>query len=252
MNPKISIITATRRRPDLLYQCIRNIQSSTFKEYEHVIVGDHCDWAEKVCNLFKEDKRIKYFKTPSPHIWNAGASGKNIGISNSSTNYIVYCDDDNIMLPNHLEIMYNELSKGSPIVRTNLYEIGLPKGSGSIKRVLELSSNYKLEGGKVHNNDMQCIGHTKEILEQVGGWKPAEYIQHDSTWTRTATSEDDYLIRKFKNILGNNFSKDLSDITFLYYGRAACQNLDSNYDSKLSLDKVFVYPDLTFKTITNE
>ena len=126
MEPKISIITATRRRPDLLYTCIKAIQKSTFKEYEHLIIGDHCKWAKKVVNMFSEDKRIKYFETPSPHVWNAGASGKNIGITNATTNYIVYCDDDNIMLPNHLEVMYNELSKGTPICRTNLYEISLP------------------------------------------------------------------------------------------------------------------------------
>ena len=245
MEPKISIITATRRRPDLLYTCIKAIQKSTFRDYEHLIIGDHCQWAKKVVDMFSEDKRIKYFETPSPHVWNAGASGKNVGINNSTTNYIVYCDDDNIMLPNHLEVMYNELSKGTPICRTNLYEISLPIGNGSIKEVLKRSSNYKLEGGRAHNNDMQCIGHTKDILKKAGNWVAAEKIKNDLTWTRTPTSEDDYLIRNFKNILGNNFCKDLPDVTFLYYGRAACQNLDNDYDIKLNNDELFVYTKIT-------
>ena len=165
--PKISIITPTRRRPDLLYRCIKAIQLSTLQEYEHIIVGDNCTYAKQVCDLFLDDKRIKYYETPSPHVWNAGASGKNIGISKSTTEYIVYCDDDNIMLPNHLEVMYNELSSGTPICRSLLYEINLPKGAGSIKKVLEFPiTNPSLQGGKPHRNDMQCIGHTKEVIKK--------------------------------------------------------------------------------------
>ena len=110
--------------------------------------------------------------------------------------------------------------------------------------MLERGSDYKLEGGRAHNNDMQCIGHTKEILEKAGNWVAAEEIKNDHTWTRTPTSEDDYLIRNFKNILGHNFCKDLPDITFLYYGRAACQNLDNDYDNKLNEDDLFIYPEI--------
>ena len=62
MTPKISIITATHRRPDLLYKCIKSVQTSTLQEYEHIIVGDHCDWAERVCDSFPFDDRIKYFE----------------------------------------------------------------------------------------------------------------------------------------------------------------------------------------------
>jgi len=246
--PKISIITPTRRRPDLLYRCIKAIQLSTLQEYEHIIVGDNCTYAKQVCDLFLDDKRIKYYETPSPHIWNAGASGKNIGISKSTTEYIVYCDDDNIMLPNHLEVMYNELSSGTPICRSLLYEINLPKGAGSIKKVLEFPiTNPSLQGGKPHRNDMQCIGHTKEAIKAVGYWNTAEQIQNDTSWSRTATSEDDYLLKKFKNKFGPNFYKDLPDITFLYYGRAACQNLDNDYDSRLENNKLFIYPNLISK-----
>ena len=244
---KITVITPTRRRPDLLYKCIKAVQKSTFNDYEHIIIGDHCLWAKRVYDMFSNDSRIKYFETPSPHIWNAGASGKNIGIKNSTSNYIVYCDDDNIMLPNHLEVMYNELSKGTQICRTQMYEISLEIGDGSIKQVLERGFNQVLEGGRAHRNDMQCIGHTKEVIEKVGYWNSAAEIDKDPTWLKTATSEDDYLIRKFKNEYGKQFCIDIPFISFLYYGRAACQNLDVKYDNALKEEELFVYPDLIQK-----
>lgn len=241
---KITVITPTHRRPDLLFQCIKAVQKSSFTDYEHLVIGDSCLWARKVVDLFKDDSRVKYFETPKPHVWNAGASGKNVGIHNSTTEYIVYCDDDNIMLPNHLQVMYNELSSGTSICRTKLYEINLEIGAGSIRQVLEKGLDYKLEGGRSHRNDMQCIGHTKEVIKSVGYWNSASEIDKDNSWHRTATSEDDYLIRKFKNKYGQNFCVDLPDVSFLYYGRAACQNIDTEYDNLLSEDKLFVYPEI--------
>ena len=249
INPKISIITATHRRPDLLFKCIRSVQLSNFEEYEHIVVGDHCDWAERVCKLFSDDKRIRYYETPHPHIWNAGACAKNVGIENASTDYIVYCDDDNIILNNHLEVIYNELSKGTQICASKLYEITLENwGDGSIKKLMNipLPLDYNFTGGKDHYGDMQCYGHTKSLSDKVGGWIPAEEIQHDSKWKRSAVNEDGYLLWKFKN-LGGCSTVFLNSISVIYYGRGACANKDNEYDKLLTKDNLFVYQELIEK-----
>ena len=246
MKPKISIITATHRRPDLLYKCIKSVQSSTFKEYEHIIVGDHCLWAKKICDLFKGDNRIKYFETPHPHVWNAGASAKNIGIREAKTDYIVYCDDDNIVLDNHLEIMYNELSKGTQICASKLYEITLKQwGDGSIKELMQIPipTDYNFTGGRAHYGDMQCYGHTKSLSDKVGGWIPAEEIQYDKKWSKSAVNEDGYLLWKFDSI-GGEKPVFLQSTSVVYYGRGACSNKDNEYDENLNLSELFVYPNL--------
>ena len=151
------------------------------------------------------------------------------------------------MLPNHIENMYNQLSSGTEICRTQLYEINLDIGAGSIKQVLQRGLQYTLEGGRAHRNDMQCIGHTVDAIKNVGYWNSAAEIDLDPSWPRTATSEDDYLIRKFKAKYGQDFYTDLPDVSFLYYGRAACQNIDTEYDNALSEDTLFVYPDITLQ-----
>ena len=46
-------------------------------------------------------------------------NSKNVGIEKAQTDYIVYCDDDNIVLENHLEVMYNEMSKGTKLCGSN-------------------------------------------------------------------------------------------------------------------------------------
>ena len=248
MKPLISVITPTHRRPDLLYRCIKAVQKSDLKNYEHIVVGDNCPFAEKVVNLF-DDNRIKYHSSPSPHIKNVGAVGKNIGIKNAKSDYIVYCDDDNIILPNHLSVVYNELSKGTDICRINMCEIDIDViGNGSIKRVLEYGiPNLDNISGRVHRNDMQCYGHTKEVIEQVGFWNTSTEISKDKTWTRNAVGEDDYLIRKFKNSGVFDNIVDLPDVSFIYFGRGACVNGDEEYDNGLSNESLFVYSDLIKK-----
>jgi len=245
MKPLISVITPTHRRPDLLYRCIKAVQLSELKNYEHIVVGDNCPFAEKVVNLF-DDNRIKYYLTPSPHIKNVGAVGKNIGIKNANSDYIVYCDDDNIILSNHLDIIYNELSKGTDICRINMCEIDIDViGNGSIKKVLSYGiPTIDDITGRIHKNDMQCYGHTKSIIESVGYWNTSTEISKDKTWYRNPVGEDDYLIRKFKRSNALDKLVDLSDITFIYFGRGACVNGDEEYDKSLSNEKLFVYPKL--------
>jgi glycosyltransferase involved in cell wall biosynthesis len=250
MKPKISLITATHRRPDLLYRCIKFAQKSTLKEYEHLIIGDNCPWARRVCDLFKDDPRIKYFETPSPHVFNAGSIGKNIGIKKSLTNFITYCDDDNVILPNHLEVIYNELSNGIPICRTLMHNIFLSSdemGTGSIKNILKRKVNEdELGKSTIHGNDMQAIGHIKEVVQSVGYWNPPQVIEKDSTWTKSSWNEDDYLLRKIKHKYGNKFDKKLNDVTIVYYFHVGCNpnTQDSEYENRLSENQLFVYPEL--------
>ena len=118
-------------------------------------------------------------------------------------------------------------------------------GNKSIREVLAYGLP-KLDDvdGKIHRNDMQCYGHTKEVIEQVGFWNTSTEISEDKTWTRNAVGEDDYLIRKFKNSGVFDNVVDLPDVSFIYFGRAACVNGDSEYDNGLSTDSLFVYKDL--------
>ena len=57
-NPKISLITCSYFRPDLLRRTIQSVQKQQFEDYEHIIVSDHCPFTEHVYNDFKEDSAI--------------------------------------------------------------------------------------------------------------------------------------------------------------------------------------------------
>ena len=119
-NPKITVITPTYYRPDLLRRTILSVQNQSFQQYEHIIISDHCPHAKLVYDEFKSDKRIKFIENTSPHVSNAGSVGKNIGIENANSNIICYCDDDNVYLPNHLSIKNSQNSQAQLSIRDTI------------------------------------------------------------------------------------------------------------------------------------
>ena len=234
--PKITVITPTYYRPDLLKRTILSIQNQTFKDYEHIIVGDHCPYAEKVYKLFKDDKRIRFFKNPNPHVKNAGSVGKNIGYEKAKSRFICYCDDDNVYLKNHLEVMYRELSKNTnDIVYTKYYHVPLGNGDGIIEKLCQREL-YDYSGyDHVGNTDNLNMGHTVDALIKCGGWKS------DSPGKRDG--EDTELMKRFENILGNRTIR-VDDITCIYYARAACIIDDNQYNNslkKMKKEQIYVY-----------
>ena len=137
MKPKITIVTATYYRPDLLARCITAVQQSDFKDYEHIIVSDHCPKAHQVYNMFKDDKRIRFFENEAPHIPNQGSRGQNLAIENSKSDIICYCNDDNIVMPNHLGLLYDNLSNGNnDVVYLMTHEIRIGRGNNMIQKII--------------------------------------------------------------------------------------------------------------------
>ena len=253
--PKISIITATHYRPDLLARCIKSVQSQTMADYEHIIFSDHCPKAAQVYEYFKDDKRIRFFENPKEHAPNHGAVAHNFGINVANSEFICYVGDDNIVLPNHTEHMYNGLLEAQKhdihVVYTRCHFAMLSKNAENTtiqilkrdinKELYNLDVNdrvfdrWRNDGGK--QPDMARLGHTREIAIRVGGWK---------TWKELGyPNEDGYFMGKLdesgKQLRLNKL------FTCVYYARKSCIAEDSKYRNKvlgLKKDQVFVYPEL--------
>jgi len=100
--PIVSVIIPTYNRKDLLERAIKSVLSQTFQDWELIIVDDGStdETRDLVENFQRVDPRIKY-------IWqnNSGAPAKprNVGILNSSGEYIAFLDHDDEWLPIKLE-----------------------------------------------------------------------------------------------------------------------------------------------------
>ena len=106
MKPKISLITCSYWRPDLLRRAILSVQKQTLQDYEHIIVSDHCPFTKLVCDEFADDKRIRFIEVTEPYIYNLGAVPFNLGIASAKADIICYLLDDDIIYEQHLEHHY--------------------------------------------------------------------------------------------------------------------------------------------------
>ena len=234
--PKISLITCTYYRPDLLRRAIQSVQKQTLQDYEHLIISDHCPFAEHVYNDFKEDTRIKFYKTPDPHIYNLGACAFNKGIKEAKSEYISYLLDDDILYPNHLEEHYKQLTSDSNNGWGHTFQDYLTiedTPNASVKHILAYSmsklQNDSYPNRGTNNNearvDVGILCHKKNIngewvpqCNSIGGW------------------EDTVFINRLENTLGSNEKKGGYTMVKTCWGgihKTNTKGVDSEYHNSL-------------------
>lgn len=117
---KVSIITPTWNRRELLQHAIKSVQRQTFIDWEHIIISDGIDGllAKSIRNLYRNYPN-KYKFVELGRNWRSTGRGdapgvipRNVGCYLSRGQYIAYLDDDNTWRPNHLQLLVGEIEKG--------------------------------------------------------------------------------------------------------------------------------------------
>ena len=177
--PKISLITCSYFRPDLLRRAIQSVQKQNFQDYEHIIISDHDPFTEHVYNDFKEDDRIKFYKVEAPYVYNLGAVSFNLGIEKAKSDYICYLLDDDILYENHLQEHYNNIV-GKNAIHLKYDTVIFEEPTNTVKSIVSTNINdlYKMAGeerkkrGDSGGFDVSAISHIKNIGPS---WVPQEY-----------------------------------------------------------------------------
>ena len=109
---KVSIIVTTFNRAHMVIETIDSILNQTFNDFELIVV-DNCssDNTEEVIKAYT-DERIRYFKHDNGGII---AVNRNYGINQARGEYLAFCDDDDLWLPEKLEKQMLEFEKENQI-----------------------------------------------------------------------------------------------------------------------------------------
>lgn len=100
----LSIITATRGRPALLWQCCEHVrrQSCEGVIIEHIVVSDGADEeSRRVAGMFGS----RYFETAGGAT-DDGNRGRDVGIREARGRYVAFWDDDNVYYPHSAAAQY--------------------------------------------------------------------------------------------------------------------------------------------------
>ena len=108
---KVSVIIPTYNRFKFLLNAIDSVKNQTYKNIEIIIVNDKSSEKEYYTHDFK-DCKIIHLEKNSQNIFGFACPGgyqRNFGMKQATGNYIAFLDDDDIWLPNKLEVQLKEM-----------------------------------------------------------------------------------------------------------------------------------------------
>ena len=113
-HPSFSIIIPVYNTEKYLSECLDSVLSQTFEDFELLLIDDgSSDNSGKICDEYaRKDGRISVF-----HQENRGLSdARNRGLDNAKGEYVVFADSDDLVMPQLLEAVYEQLRKGYDLV----------------------------------------------------------------------------------------------------------------------------------------
>jgi glycosyltransferase involved in cell wall biosynthesis len=111
---KVTVIIPTCNRPELLLRSLRSVLAQTYTNIEVIVVDDGEKVSAQSAVLEVNDDRVIYIQN-DPKRQGGGAS-RNIGITNATSQWIAFQDDDDEWLPNKLELQMEAMHSASPQV----------------------------------------------------------------------------------------------------------------------------------------
>ncbi|SFN33129.1 glycosyltransferase family 2 protein [Salegentibacter flavus] len=108
----VSIIIPTYNRGHFLVETLNSIQDQTYQNWECIIIDDHSEdnTQDLLMDIEEQDPRFRFFRRPNNLVKGAN-SCRNYGFSLSKGYYINWFDSDDIMVPEHLELLVGRLEE---------------------------------------------------------------------------------------------------------------------------------------------
>lgn len=165
-NPKVSVITSTYHRPELLKRAIESVQAQTFTDWEMIIVNDDPDIETKSMVEAFGDKRLTYIAMGGK--FGCDTRPKNHGIQSSVGEYIAFLDDDSCYRPDHLQalVVALEANKDVDVVYGDRW-IFDQENSVSIGIFHEFDPFLMMRRNYIDTSDVLC---RKSAIVEVGGF----------------------------------------------------------------------------------
>jgi glycosyltransferase involved in cell wall biosynthesis len=107
-SPFFTVIIPTHNRFKLLKKAVKSVIDQSFSDFELLVIDDHSsDDTKKIVKEF-EDDRITYIINDRGV---GGAGTRNCGIFRAKGQWTAFLDDDDLWLPEKLEVQYNKITE---------------------------------------------------------------------------------------------------------------------------------------------
>jgi len=174
--PKVSVITPTYKRDDMLKEAIESVLAQSFTDFEYIIVDDGCsDETEKLVKSFG-DERIVYTRNEENPA-RTHCRPLNVGLKLSKGQYIAYLDDDNAWDSFHLDVLLKTIERDNVDVVYCDMMVVHPDGHMEYGIQMEFDAQFLLNRNFIDTSE---ILHKREVAFDIGGWD--EKIKRFTDW----------------------------------------------------------------------
>lgn len=210
---KVSVVVLTWNRVNLLKEALDAILEQTYKDFEVLVIdNESTDNTEGYVKSIP-DERVKYYKNA-----NGGnlSVNRNFGIAHASGDYVAFCDDDDIWLPDKLQTQINCIKQNSDCLfcATNTFfydsETRGKKSATSLKDHVYTFNDFFI-GNKAPFSSVLI---NKSLVSELGGFDedPNIFTVEDyDMWLRVTKKTNLYYIGKplvLYRVHKSNLSKD--------------------------------------------
>jgi glycosyltransferase involved in cell wall biosynthesis len=105
--PKVSVIVRTYNRTELLAKALESVRAQRFTDFETIVVNDGGDPTAEQVSRQAGMKNLRYFCAPH----GGPSAALNRGLEMARGDYIAFLDDDDLLYPNHLEVLMARMEK---------------------------------------------------------------------------------------------------------------------------------------------
>ncbi len=118
--PLVSVVIPTYRRPETIERAVRSALAQSYERLEVLVVGDQTDDQTAEILAAIGDARLRFvnlghqgiYPNEPRHRWLvAGTAPTNVGIDLARGAWIANCDDDDELLPHHVELLLGDAKR---------------------------------------------------------------------------------------------------------------------------------------------
>ncbi|WP_281890069.1 glycosyltransferase family 2 protein [Paenibacillus sp. YYML68] len=192
--PKVSIIIRTYRNPEYIKQALLSIRNQTYRSFEVIVVEDGDNQVEYMLKNEFSDLDIIYTTTGNNNIGRSKSA--NIGLALATGEYINFLDDDDLLYPDHLEILMSALQENIEykVAYSLAYEAMIKYRSIErnyfrvLYRICTFNSKFSILTLIAQNFlPIQSVMFKREIIRELGGInEELDYLEDWHFWLKIA------------------------------------------------------------------
>ena len=190
IDPLVSVIIATIGRSNGLPRAVRSVINQSWQNFEVIVVDNGPNSCKMLLSEWAVDPRVRYMQIPAG---SGACRACNHGVREARGDFIVFLDDDDYFLPDHLETLTREVTGGcAKIAYTDavrVHELWDHVKSAEVGRDVPFSQDFDRRKMLISNYiPVLCVIQPRQVFLAVGGFDESLRAHQDwDLWLRLAS-----------------------------------------------------------------